>query len=956
MALARQTLSAAAAAVGRRRLLAGALVLGAAAGCASTEPGAIRAWIASEREQVFADSPPVFESAVYSAARGAVELNAAINETVAVQLVVSATHGPAGPFQVALSDFRSPEATLPVAAVARIYRARFVPVSRYRAWYADHAGRPPRPAEFPDILIPWEAPRGGGPLRVNGPKNELIWVDLHVPARAVAGDYVGRLELRAAADGATAYGADIVLRVAPVALPATSSLPVIARVDPLALLGEQLRWPQGPPESARLLPDEPAHAAAVRFVNGLMEVLAAHRANPVLAASFPKYRLADEETVELEWPPYAELVRDWLAGPNGGTTALRYWMLPVSADYPDAEQHGGFESPRYARVLAAYLGACAADYATLNAAAEPLVRLLRPAALTPGYLDQLRRGAGIVRQSETGLDLVAHVPAASLRGLGWFNAPEPDLENVAVLAPFASWFEPGAMEQQRRLDRRTWFMPDDPPYSGSLAIEAPAVDPAALAWQAYRYGAQGLWIEDAAAPPPDDGSGGGRGGAGLLHAGAPFGLQNQPAPSIRLKRLRRGLQDYELLRLLDEAGMPGLGQATAAAVVRWAFTEACGEHLLDCVESGWRNDPGMFALARDLVAQEVANARVNDPDGRTRQVANQADWSRMMSQVERVRAEVEGVRLTQVGDAFEARVFVALSNGGTRAVNGRWDLPEPPLGWSFGAPVSLSVPAGARRSATLPLALAGLSYNIDGAYPFRLALGLSDAGRVDVPARLAAAACPLLDAPPTIDGALDDWGLASTNALGDFRLCRGVRPDVAAEHARQPSAATRAFVALDRATLYVAVNCTLLDGDKPLWSAENTIPMDGIVPWGQDVVEVLLNPRNTLQGSPDDLYILQIKPNGLLVARQGPLTDPPVSAARDWSCAARVAVGQQRDAWTIELSLPLASLGAAAAESRVWGFNVTRLDARRGEYSSWSGARGNCYAPTSMGNLVLLRP
>jgi hypothetical protein len=58
----------------------------------------------------------------------------------------------------------------------------------------------------------------------------------------------------------------------------------------------------------------------------------------------------------------------------------------------------------------------------------------------------------------------------------------------------------------------------------------------------------------------------------------------------------------------------------------------------------------------------------------------------------------------------------------------------------------------------------------------------------------------------------------------------------------------------------------------------------------------------------------------------------------------------------IELALPLASLGRGAFDNRIWGFNITRLDARRGEYSSWSGARGYCYLPQSLGNLILLRP
>ena len=31
------------------------------------------------------------------------------------------------------------------------------------------------------------------------------------------------------------------------------------------------------------------------------------------------------------------------------------WPIPASLSYPDAQRNGGFHSPRYARLLAAYL-------------------------------------------------------------------------------------------------------------------------------------------------------------------------------------------------------------------------------------------------------------------------------------------------------------------------------------------------------------------------------------------------------------------------------------------------------------------------------------------------------------------------------------------------------------------------------------------------------------------------
>ena len=112
---------------------------------------------------------------------------------------------------------------------------------------------------------------------------------------------------------------------------------------------------------------------------------------------------------------------------------------------------------------------------------------------------------------------------------------------------------------------------------------------------------------------------------------------------------------------------------------------------------------------------------------------------------------------------------------------------------------------------------------------------------------------------------------------------------------------------------------------------------------GAGLVEILIDPRRVPEGTSADLYALQVKPNGVLVATKGCHTEPQVGQCETWLSGAQVAVQVRDEAWVVELSLPLAALGARATDNTLWGFNVTRLEARRGEYSSWSGARGSCY-------------
>src|SRR4030095_7755193 len=112
---------------------------------------------------------------------------------------------------------------------------------------------------------------------------------------------------------------------------------------------------------------------------------------------------------------------------------------------------------------------------------------------------------------------------------------------------------------------------------------------------------------------------------------------------------------------------------------------------------------------------------------------------------------------------------------------------------------------------------------------------------------------------------------------------------------------------MDAKGLYIAVQCALKRGEPPLWRSDNEIPIDGAIPWGQDVVEVLVGPLDPMETSSSDLRTIQVKPNALLVARKGPRTDPPMNPSDPWPCNAQVAVSVRPDAWSVELALPFSA-------------------------------------------------
>lgn len=919
------------------------------AACAPPGGGAITVWVVSGDRDIAPNSALLAENDIFSAADQTVRLVAAANETLGIQVAVRPAAVPAGPFEVRISDLVGEGVAISAATATRRYRAHARRVDQFASWYPDASGRPATPVEVLDVLAPWDAPIGGGPLRLNDASAGVVWIDVAIPADAAPGLYTGRLEVVSTQTAAIRSAFLVQLRVAAARLPDECALPIICRVDPRALLREAVGFPVGSAAETRILPGEASHAAAARFANATMRLLRQHRMTPAFTASFPKYRPSGPRSVEIDWEAYDALVGPWFDGTAFDNAApLEVCLAPATLEHPAAERSGGIGSATYAGLLSAYLVECKRHFAERGWLERAALRPLEPSDLTQSAVERVRRFGAILRQSETRFPLIAHLPPTSLRSLGWINAPSADLSDVGVYAAPAGWLEPLAIERLSSAGRRVWFIPDHPPYSGALALAAPSVDPRVMAWQAFRYGLSGIWVERATnvedLTQADAQT--------LVYSGLPYGVRDQPIPSVRLKQARRGQQDYELLRLLQR-DQPLLARRTAEQVVRWAFTDACEDHLLSFREVGWPRDAAVFSLARRLVLQELSNSAAPGAAGREEQIRNLTDWARLMTSSSTPDLQARGVRLVEREEGLRALVTLSVSNPAQQPLEGALDVPILPAGWGIAGKPRVTVPANARRAAQLELALDGLVYNQAGVTEFAIDLDAGAAGLMSAAARLAVVGCPLVERAPRIDGELGDWSAGVSNGMGDFRLARGASSDPRGGFA--PAAPTTALVAMDAEHIYLAITCGLQNGRAPLWQGNNETPVDGGIPWGQDVVEVLLDPANQPHGSGADLFVLQIKPSGLLVARKGALTSPPMNPSEPWQSGAEVAARIRGDAWVVELALPIRALGPEAAKNRIWGLNIARLDARLGEYSSWSGARSMLYAPHLLGNLVLLR-
>jgi hypothetical protein len=165
----------------------------------------------------------------------------------------------------------------------------------------------------------------------------------------------------------------------------------------------------------------------------------------------------------------------------------------------------------------------------------------------------------------------------------------------------------------------------------------------------------------------------------------------------------------------------------------------------------------------------------------------------------------------------------------------------------------------------------------------------------------------------------------------------------------QANRQTLVFVLRDKKNLYIAFRCTEPNMDKLVSTPTNIIHYEQLMACGEDLVEIILDPGMRAQ-SPEELYHIIVKPNGVLLAERGVRTSPPLGAAKLWPVAVQLAVGKHDKLWVVEMAFPLSAM-PGAEKQRFWGVNFTRFATQGAEASSWSQAPRYFYDPRNLGTI-----
>jgi hypothetical protein len=465
-------------------------------------------------------------------------LSAAIGETESFQIIVQAPSTDAlTNVNVTAPDLGGPTSTL--------YREHYLYLTRGSADWSSNRNRPLGAGYWPDGLVPFLDPNtglpitggtiGGAPFSVAAGQNQPVWVDVYVPRTTAPGTYTGAYTVTSDQGEAAV---SLTLRVWHFSLP----------VQP-ALRSCFLYWPT-------------VNGGEGRGVLQADQELLRNRLNPFSTAPASERSLIDTEGLA------SSALSFWS---NDFTTMVMTPPPTVEAILADKAKHqpdlylycytaDEISDPTY------YPGIKAWAQALHAAGVDQLVT-------TPPVPDLYDDGMGTGRSAVdvwvvrpmTYVKYLSNVLAVQAKGdrVWSYNAAQPDDYSPKWLidyAPINFRVQPGFISNSLSLVglfywRVDWWSSDV--WNGTQS------------WASY----------------PGEGV--------LVYPGDPIGLPGQVAPSVRLKYLRDGVDDFDYLQLLKAQGEGAWAQEVATAIgPDW---------------SNWIRSPEVLEAARLQLANRLEN-------------------------------------------------------------------------------------------------------------------------------------------------------------------------------------------------------------------------------------------------------------------------------------------------------------------------------------------------------------
>ncbi len=515
-------------------------------------------------------------NAVWDAAAQTVKLHAGRNEFVSFQLVLERRRDSLHKVFVNATDLLSPEARISADHNIRFFKELYVKLNG--EWYPDALA----PFDIAGVT-PLEVPDPRGP--VSGLKAQAVWVDIYVPHEQQPGTYIGQIAVVHRNTNKQAL-LRLELEVGDFTLP--DELGIDVDLMNYGFLNVERGWPD-------MVLDSPRHRAIeLEFFRMAHE----HRmtfaivpynhdgsvpkgVKPPLAEVGDKIRVADWRQWDERFGPLlsGEAFRDL---PRSGQP-VAHFFLPYNLMWPSDMRN--WKKPEY-RIEHLRVSQAIREHFTAKGWTRSAYQIYynhkEHYNFFPWNLDEPTRDQDLDALRYLGSILLESFPDDSpvkvlyRLDVGHFhcenvrdckNPRETSRQVIDALNPFVKLWNIGAphywanLEHVRTLksQNKTLYF-----YSGTPAVRENLVKAVMWGWNGFKYEADGIcfwnatdwgdWDTDAPAEDPYTNAGGRYQGFSMIfYPGSKFGFDG-PIPSVRLKAMRRGFQDYEYLRFLERSG------------------------------------------------------------------------------------------------------------------------------------------------------------------------------------------------------------------------------------------------------------------------------------------------------------------------------------------------------------------------------------------------------------------
>ncbi|HNX26636.1 MAG TPA: hypothetical protein PKK48_04440, partial [Phycisphaerae bacterium] len=631
-------------------------------------------------------------------------------------------------------------------------------------------------------------------------------------------------------------------------------------------------------------------------------------------------------------------------------TPLPAWPIPFDSTYPDPANYGGINSIPYRLAVREYILQSARHLRSCGNDDQVFAWPYRR-GINANAFENFTTLAEIVRRADDSLPILCSLPLELPVGNTW-KIPSDMKKYCDIVAPGGAWFDPSKHANRSKPANPligTWLSPGNPPYMPDMSLFASPADIRALPWFALKYKCSALFFGNVLNWQDPKSS------ANLFYSGRRWGIDDA-LPSVRLKRLRRGMQDIAYLWILRQRGREKQARKVIDMMVRYGGLAAAGDNYLDARLDGWTAQGTTWNSARDLLADEIMQT-INpqkQPDA-SQAIAQKVRWKHLADATETLRAERIRTKIRpsrkgqnqQTQTKLFADVSVDFFNEYPTPARGAMHVLRLPFGWKrVQDEVSYNIAPGGRKTLAITIEGEKLPYIANGKIPVDIRVNTDQAEPQTLLTEVPIVVAGDFKSAPTIDGNLADWPEA-TNTAGDFRLL-GRRGETGSGLAERQ---TTVYTMQDDDNIYFAFYCKEASPQSLRANAANTIRYDKLLACGEDYVEVILAPGGEAK-KPQDLYHIMVKPNGVVIQEHGVGCTPPLGKAQREDFGTVAAVSRGDDFWIAEIKVPRKNFGEHGDEP-FWGVNFARFATSTQEASSWAGAERYFYDPQSLGTLIL---